>query len=170
MSDKPQYTIPDDLKVTIAKFLALQSLATDPGQQLMITAAVMRYVRLGIYMKYNEMPGRLMPDNERYTNRTYQQAFASGREFYQESMQMYNKGQEFWGQALLRCADIADDMATIAAIENMLDYRQLDFNLTQASFGPSMLDIEEAAQQKEREARLAAPAVGMVGMKGGPRL
>lgn len=160
MNEKLQYTIPDDLKVTIAKFLALQSLATDPGQQLMMTAAVMRWVRVGLYIKYNGMPSRLMPDNEQYTNRTYEQTFNDNRELWHQAMKAYNTGMEFWGNALLRCADIADDMATIAGIENMLDYRQLDFNLTQASFGPSMLDIEEENHQKAREERLAMPGAG----------
>jgi hypothetical protein len=154
--EKILYSIPDDLKVTIAKFLALQSLATDPGQQLMMTAAVMRWVRVGLYIKYNGMPIRYMPD----TKDTYEKIFEENRDLWQDAMKAYNTGMEFWGVALLRCADIADDMATIAGIENMLDYRQLDFNLTQASFGPSSLDIEAEKEQTAREDRLASPGAG----------
>ncbi len=54
MPDTRTIGIPDDMKVTIAKVIALQSLATDPGQIISITAATMRWVKVGLVEKYGK--------------------------------------------------------------------------------------------------------------------
>lgn len=140
--DSPQFKIPDDMKVTIAKVIALQSLATDPGQQIAMTASAMRWVRVGLVLKYGEWKD--VPTK-------YQDIFDRARTLWQSAMLNYGKGAEFWPHALLPCQDIADDMAEIAAVNDMLDYRQVDYNFTVATFGPSAYQLEEEEARKRSE-------------------
>ena len=140
-----KFTIPDDLKITIAKVIALQSLATDPGQQIAMTASAMRWVRVGLVARYGPWPN---------VTAEYRQVFASDRELWQSAMLNYGKGDEYWPHALLACHDIADDMAEIAAVNDMLDYRQVDYNFTVATFGPSAYQLEEEEARKKSEEQL----------------
>jgi len=136
---EPQYTVPDDMKITIAKVIALQSLATDPGQQLAMTASVMRWVRVGLVLRYGSWEN--VPD-------TYKEQFTECRENWQDAIRQHGLGSEFWPHAMMRCADVADEMAVIAGIEDMLDYRQLDFNFTEQIFGPpKMPDDREGGEE-----------------------
>jgi hypothetical protein len=136
------YKIPDDMKQIIARILALQSLATDPGQKIAMAGTVMQWIKIGLVMKYGDWS--LVPAN-------YQQIFAEDRETWQHAMITYTKGIEFWGHALLPCQDITEDMAIIASMENMLDYRQLDYNFTTHMFGQNALELEDAAEQERME-------------------
>lgn len=130
------------MKITIAKVIALQSLATEPGQQIAMTASAMRWVRVGLVMKYG---------NWSQVPSTYQEIFEHDRQLWQQAMINYGRGSEFWTHALLPCQDIADDMAEIAAVNDMLDYRQVDYNFTVATFGPSAYQIEEDEERARLE-------------------
>jgi hypothetical protein len=136
------------MKITIAKVIALQSLATEPGQQIAMTASAMRWVRVGLVMKYGSWEA--VPSN-------YQETFRHDRELWQMAMLNYGKGDEYWPHALLPCQDIADDMAEIAAVNDMLDYRQVDYNFTVATFGPSAYDVEEEEAKQKKEELAANP-------------
>lgn len=136
-------TIPDDMKVTIAKVIALQSLATDPGQIISITAATMRWVKVGLVIKYGGL--EKIPDE-------YQDVMERDRLMWMDAVRQYGTGMEFWATAMMPCSDIANDMAVIAGIEEMMDYRQVDFNFTNAVFGLDAWQVEER-EAKERRAR-----------------
>lgn len=136
------YKIPDDMKQIIARILALQSLATDPGQRVAMTGTVMLWIKIGLTMKYGNWS--LVPSD-------YQETFSVDRETWQHAMITFSKGSEFWGHALLPCQDITEDMAIIASMENMLDYRQLDYNFTSHMFGPNAFEVEDESERKRME-------------------
>jgi hypothetical protein len=134
-------SIPDDMKVTIAKVIALQSLATDPGQIISITAATMRWVKVGLVVKYgrwDKVPA------------VYQETMERCRLLWMDAVSQYGSGMEFWANAMMPCSDVANEMAVIAGLENMMDYRQVDFNFTNAVFG---LDAWQLEEQEAREKR-----------------
>jgi hypothetical protein len=141
MPDTRAIGIPDDMKVTIAKVIALQSLATDPGQIISITAATMRWVKVGLVVKYgkwDKVPA------------IYQDKFEKSRLLWMDAIRLYGSGMEFWSNAMMPCSDIATDMAVIAGLENMMDYRQVDFNFTNAVFGLDAWQIEEKEAREKR--------------------
>lgn len=134
--------IPDDMKATISKMIALQSLGTDPGQKIMMTASAMQWVMAGLVVKYGRSED--VPSD-------YQAIFEEDRRMWQDAMLKYGKGAEFWPHALLPCMDIAEDMIVIASLENMLDYRQIDFNMSVATFGPNADMIREEEMRAKNE-------------------
>jgi hypothetical protein len=135
--------IPDDMKVTIAKVIALQSLATDPGQMLGMTRSTMRWVKLGLVLRYSHWD---------YVPEEYRSIFIECRNLWQGAMMNYGKGMEFWAAAMLPCADVADDMIMIAGMEEMLDYRQMDYNFTNAVFGMDAWQMEEKEAREKKAA------------------
>lgn len=146
MPDTRTIGIPDDMKVTIAKVIALQSLATDPGQIISITAATMRWVKVGLVVKYgkwDKVPA------------AYQDQIERCRLIWMDAVRQYGSGMEFWANAMMPCSDIANDMAVIAGLENMMDYRQVDFNFTNAVFGLDAWQLEEK-EAREKRAKEAA--------------
>lgn len=142
MPGESPYGIPDDMKVTIAKVIALQSLATDPGQIISITAATMRWVKVGLVVKYGKWES--VPEK-------YRDLMESDRLMWMDAVRQYGTGMEFWANAMMPCSDIANDMAVIAGLENMMDYRQIEFNFTNAMFGMDAAQLEE---KKARESRV----------------
>lgn len=136
--------IPDDMKVTIAKVIALQSLATDPGQMLAMTASTMRWVKLGLVLRYAHWKN--VPEE-------YRIIFTECRNLWQSAMTMYGKGMEFWAASMLPCADVGDDMVMIAGMEEMLDYRQMDYNFTNAVFGMDAWQMEEKEAREKKAAQ-----------------
>lgn len=145
MPDTRAIGIPDDMKVTIAKVIALQSLATDPGQIISITAATMRWVKVGLVVKYGRWD--LVPTQ-------YRERLESCRLLWVDAVRQYGTGMEFWANAMMPCSDIATDMAVIAGLENMMDYRQVDFNFTNAVFGLDAWQIEDQ-EAREKKAKAA---------------
>jgi len=140
MPDAP-FGIPDDMKATIAKVIALQSLATDPGQIISITAATIRWVKVGLVVKYGKW--QKVPEE-------YKKTIDECRLMWMDAVRQYGSGMEFWANAMMPCSDVANDMAVIAGIENMMDYRQIEFNFTNAMFG---LDATQIEEKKNRDAR-----------------
>ena len=145
MPDTRAVGIPDDMKVTIAKVIALQSLATDPGQIISITAATMRWVKVGLVIKYGRWD---------QVPQQYQKILESCRLCWMDAVRQYGSGMEFWANAMMPCSDIATDMAVIAGLENMMDYRQVDFNFTNAVFGLDAWQIEDQ-EAREKKAKAA---------------
>jgi hypothetical protein len=145
MPDARSIGIPDDMKVTIAKVIALQSLATDPGQIISITAATMRWVKVGLVIKYGRWD---------QVPQQYQKILESCRLCWMDAVRQYGSGMEFWANAMMPCSDIATDMAVIAGLENMMDYRQVDFNFTNAVFGLDAWQIEDQ-EAREKKAKAA---------------
>ena len=145
MPDTRAIGIPDDMKVTIAKVIALQSLATDPGQIISITAATMRWVKVGLVVKYGRWD--LVPTQ-------YRERLESCRLLWVDAVRQYGTGMEFWANAMMPCSVIATDMAVIAGLENMMDYRQVDFNFTNAVFGLDAWQIEDQ-EAREKKAKAA---------------
>jgi hypothetical protein len=145
MPDARSIGIPDDMKVTIAKVIALQSLATDPGQIISITAATMRWVKVGLVIKYGRWD---------QVPQQYQKILESCRLCWMDAVRQYGSGMEFWANAMMPCSDIATDMAVIAGMENMMDYRQVDFNFTNAVFGLDAWQIEDQ-EAREKKAKAA---------------
>ncbi len=137
-------SIPDDVKKTIAKVIALQSLATDPGQIISITAAVIRWVTVGLVIRYGRW--ETVPFE-------YQQKCERCRLMWMDAVRQYGSGMEFWANAMMPCNDIATDMTVVAAIEDMMDYSQMEYNFTQAVFGLDAWQLEEkeAREKQKRE-------------------
>jgi hypothetical protein len=145
MPDNRGIGIPDDMKVTIAKVIALQSLATDPGQIISITSATIRWVKVGLVIKYGRWDN--VPE-------VYRNTMDKCRILWMDAVRQYGSGEEFWANAMMPCSDIGNDMAVIAGLENMMDYRQVDFNFTNAVFGLDAWQVEEqeAREKKARDA------------------
>jgi len=151
---QPEYKIPDDTKMIIARVIALQTLATDPGHKITMAGAVMHWVTCGLALKYGNKD--LVPSE-------YIATLEEDRIIWQEAMLKYNQGAEFWAHALLPCQDIVEDLIVIAAIENMLDYRQIDYNFTTHMFGPNAYQMEDdedrARLERDTAKRMGAPGL-----------
>jgi hypothetical protein len=140
-----KFKVPDDIKATIGRMIALQSLATDPGQRILLAASVMQWIRVGLSIKYgswDEVPER------------YHDTFDADRDLWQNAMMQYGRGAEFWSHALLPCQDIADDMVHIAGVECLIDYRQFEYNMTEATYGKSAYQLEEESAREQHTQQL----------------
>ncbi len=133
--------IPEDMKLTISKVIALQSLATDPGQIISITASVLRWVTVGLVIRYGSW-GKI-PDD-------YQEKIHKCRLLWMDAVRQYGSGDEFWANAIMPCSDIATDMTVIAGLEEMMDYRQMEYNFTQAVFGLDAWQVEEKEAREKK--------------------
>lgn len=134
MPSDERFKVPDDIKATIGKMIALQSLSTDPGQRILLAASVMQWVQVGLSIKYGtweEVPSK------------YHTMFVDDRKLWQDSMTQFSRGAEFWAHALLPCQDIVNDMVHAAGVEGLIDYKQFEYDFTQATYGPSAYQLEE---------------------------
>ena len=137
-----EFSVPEDMKSTIARVIALFTLTTDPSHIVRLASSLLHWVKAGLIMKYGDWSA--VPEE-------YQDTFMEDRDAWQKAMKTYGVGSEHWPDALLIAHDIADDMITIAAFENMLDYRQIDYNFSSHMFGPNANEVEQNKEQVERE-------------------
>lgn len=145
-SDKVEtFKVPDDIKATIGKMIALQSLATDPGQKISLSGELINWVMAGLVVRYGRDK---VPD-------AYLAELTLTRDLWIEALNKYMTGGDYWGQALMRIRDVSGSMIVIAAVEQLIDYKQMEYDFTAATYGPSAYQLEDES------ARDRAAGIGM---------
>ncbi|MFA5137159.1 MAG: hypothetical protein WC489_07280 [Patescibacteria group bacterium] len=116
-------SLSNELKSTIGRIAALQSVVTDPGHILYLSRALLRWVRVGLVVKYRKIPDHYKRDLDYF------------RDLWDQAQKEYGSSNEAWPLAMMKCSDIADYASEIAGLEDLMDYKEFDFDLTQALFG-----------------------------------
>lgn len=121
--------ITPDMKRTIGKVVAMQAVATEAGQNIMMTRAMCRVVLTGLNIKYDKN----IPEDLRVL---FERVVSS----WQLAVTEYGSSNENWPVALMRCANIADEVAIVAGVEDLMDYREFENNISLALTHPPSMD------------------------------
>lgn len=98
------------------------SCATDPGHILIMTRNFIRWVKVGLAVKYECLDA--IPED-------YSITMAQCLEIWKDAQIEHGSNTELWPVAIMKCFDAADDVAIIAGLEDLLDYAVIDYNFTQ---------------------------------------
>jgi hypothetical protein len=125
------------MKATIGKIAALQAVATDPGHSLTLCRSLLRWVKVGLTVKYGNIPEKYRKQLDRL------------RDLWDDAENSYGSSSEAWPIAMIMCADVADECSIIAGYEDLMDYKEFDFNLTNAYLSPPVPTDQGAGQKEE---------------------
>lgn len=109
--------VPNDFKMMISKVAALHSCATEPGQILILTLSLKRWVQAGIVKRFGGIP----PSHE--------EEIIACKKRLDQAILNYTNSQENWGEAIILCSEVADDLVEIATLEDLLDYTTIEANM-----------------------------------------
>jgi hypothetical protein len=121
--------ITPDMKRTIGKIVAMQAVATEAGHNIMLTRAMLRIVLTGLAIKFDQN----VPEQ-------YLVIFDKANQSWQLAVTEYGSSNENWPISLMRCAKIADEMSIIAGLEDLMDYREFENNISLALTHPPSMD------------------------------
>jgi hypothetical protein len=134
--------VPADMKLSIGKIAALHAVATDPGHILILTRSLLGWVRTALMVKFDGNPSQ-----------DYNQTIDTLNKTWREAMAIFGSSNENWPVALMMCADIATETCIIAGREDLMDYKEFDFNLTSALYGTKEDDQDGQQQGGDHYAR-----------------
>lgn len=109
--------VPNDLRMMISKIAAMQSCATEPGHILVMTASLKRWIQAGLVKRYGGIPGK------------YEKDIIELKDLLDAAILDYTNSQENWGEAIIRCNLVADDLIALATDEDLLDYTTIEANM-----------------------------------------